>query len=134
MSKISSAALLSSLTVFLLGGILPAYAQSTTPPPSPVTTPQGVLNILCMFAVYFFYAVIIITVIMVVYAAFLYITAGDDTEKTTKARRTLTYAAVGVAVSLCAVGFPSIIEGLAGSSSGQTSLAPHCSILGGSSS
>lgn len=121
------------ILVFLMD-VLPAYAQSNTaPPPSPVTTPQGVLNILCEFAVYFFYTVIIITVIMVVYASFLYITAGDDTEKTTKARRTLTYAAVGVAVSLCAVGFPSIIEGLAGSSS-VGSLAPHCSILGGQSS
>lgn len=116
-----------------LAGIPPAYADNTSAPPSPVTTPQGVLNILCLFAVYFFYTVIIITVIMVIYASFLYITAGDDTEKTTKARRTLTYAAVGVAVSLCAVGFPSIIEGLAGSTS-VGSLAPHCSILGGQSS
>jgi hypothetical protein len=116
-----------------LGGILPAYAD-TTPPPSPIKTPQDILNIMCTFTVYFFYTVIIITVIMVIWAAFLYITAGDDTEKTSRARRTLTYAAVGVAVSLCAVGFPSIIEGLAGSSSGQTSLAPHCRILGGSSS
>jgi hypothetical protein len=88
---------------------------------------------MCTFTVYFFYTVIIITVIMVVYASFLYVTAGDDTEKTTKARRTLTYAAVGIVVSLCAVGFPTIIEGLAGGSSGQTSLAPHCSLLGGQS-
>jgi hypothetical protein len=120
------------LAVLLLGGVLPAYA-ATTPPPSPAKTPQDVLNIMCQFTVYFFYAVIIITVIMVIWAAFLYITAGDDTEKTSKARRTLTYAAVGVAVSLCAVGFPNIIEGLAGSTS-VGSLAPHCSILGGQSS
>jgi len=118
-----------------LAGMLPAYAQTnTSAPPSPITTPQGVLDLMCQFTVYFFYTVIIITVIMVVYAAFLYITAGDDTEKTTKARRTLTYAAVGVAVSLLAVGFPTIIEGLAGSAAGQQSLAPHCRILGGASS
>jgi len=116
----------------ILGGMLPAYAD-TSAPPSPVQNAQGVLNILCQFAVYFFYTVIIITVIMVLYAAFLYITAGDDTEKTTKARRTLTYAAVGVAVTLLAVGFPNIIEGLAGSTS-VGSLTPHCSILGGQSS
>ena len=121
--KKSSLISFSSLAVLLLGSVLPAYAD-TTPPPSPVKTPQDVLNIMCMFTVYFFYAVIIITVIMVIWAAFLYITAGDDTEKTSKARRTLTYAAVGVAVSLCAVGFPSIIEGLAGSTS-VGSLAPQ---------
>lgn len=122
----------SSAVLLVLGSVLPAYAQ-TTPPPSVAKTPQDVLNIMCMFAVYFFYAVIIITVIMVVWAAFLYVTAGDNTEKTTKARRTLTYAAVGIAVSLLAVGFPNIIEGLAGSTSVGT-LAPHCSILGGASS
>jgi hypothetical protein len=87
---------------------------------------------MCTFAVYFFYGVIIITVIMVLYASFLYVTAGDDIEKTSKARRTLTYAAVGIAVSLLAVGFPNIIEGLAGSTS-VGSLTPHCSILGGQS-
>ena len=119
----------SSLAALLLGSILPAYAQTATAP-QVAKTPQDVLNIMCTFAVYFFYTVIIITVIMVIWAAFLYVTAGDDTEKTTKARNTLTYAAVGVAVSLCAVGFPGIIEGLAGSKD-VGSLAPHCSILGG---
>lgn len=109
-----------------------AYA-STASIPSPITTPQGILNLMCLFAVYFFYAVIIITTIMVVYASFLYVTAGDDTEKTTKARRTLTYAAVGIAVSLLAVGFPNIMLGLVGSTP-VGSLTPHCSILGGSSS
>jgi len=132
MKRLSSISF-SSLVVLLLGGVLPANAQTTTPPPSPLKTPQDVLNLMCTFTVYFFYTVVIITVIMVIYAAFLYITAGDDTEKTTKARRTLTYAAVGVAVSLLAVGFPGIIEGLAGSTS-VGSLAPHCRLLGGSSS
>jgi cytochrome bd-type quinol oxidase subunit 2 len=123
--------LVSFVATIILGSILPAYAATALP--SPITTPQGVLDLMCNFTVYFFYTVIIITTIMVVYAAFLYITAGDDTEKTSKARRTLTYAAVGVAVSLLAVGFPTIIEGLAGGASGQTSLAPHCTLLGGTS-
>ena len=123
--------LLSLITLVSLGSVLPTYAD-TTPPPSTIKTPGDVLNIICNFAVYFFYVVIIITVIMVVYASFLYITAGEDTEKTSKARRTLTYAAVGIAVSLCAVGFPTIIAGIVSSSS-VGSLAPHCTILGGSS-
>lgn len=122
----------SLVAALFLTSFVPVYAQQTTSIPSPVQNAQGVLNIICMFAVYFFYTVIIITVIMVVYASFLYVTAGDDTEKTTKARRTLTYAAVGVAVSLLAVGFPNIILGLAGSTS-TGSLTPHCSILGGQS-
>lgn len=112
---------------------LPVYA-SMTPPPSPITTTQGVLNLMCNLAVYFFYIVIIITVIMIIWAAFLYVTAGDSTEKTSKARKTITYAAIGVAVSLMAVGFPNIIQGLAGGASNQTDVTPHCSILGGQSS
>jgi hypothetical protein len=47
---------------------------------------------------------------MVVYAAFQYATAGDDTEKVATGRKTLTYAAVGIIVALCAAGFPSIVE------------------------
>ncbi len=131
MNRFSLTTLFSFATLILTGWVFTAYAASL--PPSPITTPQGVLDLMCTFTVYFFYTVMIITVIMVVYASFLYVTAGDDTEKTTKARRTLTYAAVGVAVSLLAVGFPTIIEGLAGGASGQTSLTPHCSILGGQS-
>lgn len=133
MCRLQVVSLFFVVVITLFGGVLPAYAQSTTPPPSPVQNLQGVLNILCEFAVYFFYTVIIITVIMAIWASFLYVTAGDDVEKTSKARRTLTYAAVGVAVSLCAVGFPSIVGGLVGSTS-TGSLAPHCSILGGASS
>jgi FtsH-binding integral membrane protein len=132
MKKIFSTSLFSVLAGMALGGILPAYAQ-TTPPPAPIQNAQGLLNILCTFAVYFFYTVTIITVIMVIWASFLYVTSNDDTEKITKARRTLTYAAVGVAVSLIAVGFPNVIGGLVGSTS-TGSLAPHCSILGGAGS
>lgn len=125
--------LLPVVALMLIEGSLAHASGSTQSLPSPITSVQGVLNLMCYFAVYFFYTVIIITVIMIVYAAFLYVTAGDNTEKTTKARKTITYAAVGVAVSLLAVGFPNIIEGLAGSVS-VTSLTPHCSILGGPSS
>ncbi len=132
--KKSLSLLLPVIALILIEGSL-AHAQTQTGQslPSPITSVQGVLNLMCYFAVYFFYTVIIITVIMIVYAAFLYVTARDNTEKTTRARKTITYAAVGVAVSLLAVGFPNIIEGLAGSVS-VTSLTPHCSILGGPSS
>ncbi len=131
MKKITSLLLPVIPLVLIEGSLAHAATQSL---PSPIVSVQGVLNLLCYFAVYFFYTVIIITVIMIVYAAFLYVTAGDSTEKTTKARKTITYAAVGIAVSLLAVGFPNIIEGIAGGASGQTGLTPHCSILGGPSS
>jgi len=51
----------------------------------------------------------VVSVIMVLYAAFMYVTAGDDTEKTSTARRTLTYAAVGIAVALISTALPDIV-------------------------
>ena len=49
---------------------------------------------------------------MVLVAAYNYVTAQEDTEKTSKARRTLTYAAVGIAVVLIAYGFPQLVASL----------------------
>ena len=46
---------------------------------------------------------------MALWAAFTYVTAGDDTEKTTKARKILMYAAIGIVVALIADGFPALI-------------------------
>lgn len=87
-----------------------AHAQNQAPPPAPQN--QSQLNaVLCNIVAYFFWIVILVSVIMVLFAAFTYVTARDDQEKTSKARRTLTYAAVGIAVALLAYGFPAIISG-----------------------
>jgi len=86
-----------------------AYAV-TNPPVTSVTDSAGVANLLCNIVAWFFWIVLTISVIMVLYAAYTYTTAADDQEKTSKARRTLTYAAVGIAVALIAVNFPSIVS------------------------
>jgi heme/copper-type cytochrome/quinol oxidase subunit 2 len=96
--------------VFIVG--VANAAGVTENPPTTITNSQGLADLLCSFIIYFFWIVIIVSVMMVLYAAFLYVTAGDETEKTTTARRTLTYAAVGIAVALIAVTFPSIIASL----------------------
>ena len=93
----------------LLGNVFIAHAD-VTPAPAPIQSGKQVMIAICTFVGYFFWFVLTLTTIMVIVAAFEYVTAGDDTEKTSKARRTLTYAAVGVAVALCALAFPQIVS------------------------
>jgi len=90
--------------------VFTAYAQTVTPAPSPIQTGKQVMIAICTFVGYFFWFVLTLATIFVIVAAYEYVTAGDDTEKTSKARRTLTYAAVGVAVALCALAFPQIVS------------------------
>lgn len=52
----------------------------------------------------------IIAVLFIIFAAFTYLTAGGDPEKTTNAKNQLIYAAVAIAVALLAVGFQSIVS------------------------
>jgi Type IV secretion system pilin len=98
----------SALLGFFGVGTLVAFAQ-TTPPPAPITNATGLVGLFCSIISWFIVILLAISVIMVLVAAFDYVTAGDDAEKTTRGRRRLTYAAVGIAVVLIAYGFPQII-------------------------
>lgn len=53
-----------------------------------------------------------LTVIMVLVGAFQMMTSSGDPEKFGKARKTLTYAAIGLAVALIATGITSIIQSI----------------------
>jgi cytochrome bd-type quinol oxidase subunit 2 len=100
-----------SIGVAAVVGFPFALAQSQPlPPPAPQSQNQ-LQTVLCNVTGYFFWIVILISVIMVLFAAFTYVTARDDQEKTSRARRTLTYAAIGIIVALIAYGFPAIIAG-----------------------
>jgi Type IV secretion system pilin len=76
---------------------------------SPITDESDLQEFFCSIVGWFFWIIIVISVIMVLVAAFDYVTAGDDTEKTSRGRKRLTYAAVGIAIALLAAGFPSIV-------------------------
>jgi uncharacterized membrane protein YkvI len=109
-------------------GMQQAYAAGV---PSPIKDVQQLNDTLCYLIIYFFWIVMAISVIMVLYAAFTYVTARDDVEKTSRARRTLTYAAIGIAVALMAVGFPQLVGSIFPPGSVNMSLNLQCSILGG---
>ena len=115
-SVITAIALKASLSV--------VYAANT--PDGGVYDTQDLGKVFCNIIAIFFWIVIVISIIMILLAAFNYVTAGDDTEKTTKARKMLTYAAVGIAVALLAEGFPQIIGSVfpKGDSLAMSSCAP----------
>jgi hypothetical protein len=98
---------------------------------SPVQNATDIQNLMCSVVSWFIWIVILTSVIMVVYAAFTYATAGEDTEKVATGRKTLTYAAVGIIVALCAAGFPAIVQSVFGSNT--TGFNISC-LVGGSSS
>jgi len=56
-----------------------------------------------------FWVLMAVSVIMVMWAAYTYLTAGDDTEQVHRATKTLTYAAVAILVALIAKGFPYLV-------------------------
>lgn len=104
-----------------------ANAQTQSPPVT-VESKEELSNLICSFIIYFFWIVIVISVIMVLVAAFDYVTAGDDTEKTTRGRKRLTYAAVGIAIALLATGFPAIISSVFPQNP-NANIGDACSIL-----
>jgi len=107
-----------------LGGVqqIPALPPTAQPTVVPGSAPSIQVNswydivtkILCPTFNVMFYVLIGISVIMVIFAAFQYATAGDDTEKTTKGRKTLTWAMVGIAVALLAKALPVLVGNIYG--------------------
>jgi fumarate reductase subunit D len=56
---------------------------------------------------------ILLAVVFIIWAAFIYLTAGGDTEKVGKANKMLIYAAVAIAIALLAQGIVYIVAQLA---------------------
>ena len=77
-------------------------------------TEELVGRILCPIFNTMFSVFIILSTIIVVYAAYLYLASGGDTEKVSKATKTITYAAVGILVALVSKGFPIIVASFFG--------------------
>ncbi len=96
-----------------------ASAAAATLPPSIASNSCDVYKILNRISGVFFSILMTLSVIMALYAAYNYVTARDDTEKTERARRTLTYAAIGVVVALIAAGFPTIVWSIVGTQAGS---------------
>jgi Type IV secretion system pilin len=98
-----------------LGNVLPAYA-AIPDYPTISFTPENIRSSMCSVVDWMFYGLIVFSVIMVLVAGYYFATAGDDTEKVSKARKTITYAAIAILVALAAKGFPALIASFIGAS------------------
>jgi uncharacterized membrane protein len=87
----------------------PVLAASSYPV---ITNTAGIRSEICNVFTIMFEVLIAVSVIMVLWAAYLYATAGDDTEQVTQARRALFYAAIGLVVAFAAKGFPFLVASI----------------------
>jgi len=118
--KLSKAQLIAtSVTVGIVGLSLltsVAFGQLSNPNIPGVTTVGRVSTVGSLvdtvrFVVRWVYIIFfVIAVLMILFAAFTYLTAAGNEEKVKKARDSIIYAAVAVAVALLAVGFEQIIR------------------------
>jgi hypothetical protein len=81
-----------------------------------------IVGIVCKIANYLFTIALVIGVIYALVAAFKYMTAGGDSAKVSEAHKTLTWAAVGIAVAIFAGSLPGVIASLMG----YTDTLPNC--------
>ena len=79
-------------------------------PKSPITEPNQFLDVIASVVKWTYAIFFIITVMFVLFAAFNYLTGGDDAEKIKSAHQQIMYAAIAVAIALLAVGFSLIIK------------------------
>ncbi len=81
-----------------------------------------IMGIACKIANYLFTLALAIGVIYAIVGAFKYMTSGGDSSKVSEAHKTLTWAAVGIAVAILAGSVPGVIASLLG----YTEALPNC--------
>lgn len=97
-----------AITLIVSGGV--AYAQTTLPGLTNVTTVDSLRSVVfCSIAYWMFWLLIPLAVIFVMVAAYRYLTSAGDPEKVKDATKTLTFAAAAIVVALLARAFPLII-------------------------
>lgn len=116
-----STAIVSVASFILLIPLAHADPNVTQNYPTIAVTPQGVVSGMCTVVNWLFYILMVLSVIMVLFAGYTFVTAGDDTEKVSKARKMITYAALGIVIALIAKGFPTLIASFVGASTSNIS-------------
>ena len=93
-----------------------SIAHAATSPVVIISSASALQRVLCAIFGWMFYFLITISIIMVMVAAFYYVTSNGDPEKVGKATKTITYAAIGIAVALISSQVPVIIGNFFGQS------------------
>jgi len=106
--------LLASVLVSLLA--LPAVSLATHGPVHPQDIPAGpasqqaLLDLIDGIANWIFALLLAVALIFILIAAFQFLTSGGSPETVAKARQTLLYAVIGIAVAFLARGFVAIVR------------------------
>jgi uncharacterized membrane protein len=110
MKILSNKKLNSGLNIAIRSGALlfPALAFAQTPTVK-ISTVSGLVSLICVVFGWMFYTLIALSLVVILMAAFNYVTAGDNSEKVSKANRMILYAAIGIAVAILAKGLPLIV-------------------------
>lgn len=90
----------------LLFVAVPLVAQAAT------VIESRLINAACRIANYLFTISLVVGIGAALWAAFQYMTAGGDSNKVSGAHKTLTYAAIGIAVALLAGSVPGLVASL----------------------
>jgi len=93
------------ITSFLFAS--PAFAQTPI-----ITNTAGVHTQLCNLFGWMFWILISVSVIMIMWAAYLFVTAKDDEEQVSEAKKSMFYAALGIVAGLLARAFPLVIASI----------------------
>lgn len=111
-------------TAFAQGGVTQSGGSTGQTPGIQLSGGYDIVTkILCPTFDLIFWVLIAVSIIMILWAGYDYVTAGDDTEKTTRGRKTITWAAVGIAVILIAKGFPVLVGSIFGASGAMGALS-----------
>jgi len=73
-----------------------------------------IIKVLCPILNYLFTIALIVGILMALVAAYKYLTSSGDATKVSEAHKTLTYAAIGIAVAILAGSFPLLVGSLLG--------------------
>ena len=89
---------------------LAAFAQVATNVNANTFAKNNLANFINGLATWFAGLILAISVLVILYAAFLFVTAAGSEEKVSKAKGTIVYGLVGIAVALLAFGVGAILE------------------------
>src|ERR1700722_1916314 len=102
-------------------GVLPffamtAYAQISTGIP-PISDADAFHGIICNVFNDMFWVLMSVSIIMIMWAAYLYVTAGDNSEQPSEAKMAILYAIIGIVAALIAKGAPTLVASVFGAAS-----------------
>ncbi len=90
----------------LIAALAPSLAAAA------IDTPEKVVATINKFGGWLYTALLAIAVIFIIFAAFTFLTAGDDAEKVGKAKQQLIYAVLAVGIAILATGIIKLVQTL----------------------